>query len=173
MRTHLIIILGMLLSHVSVSQSVTWYTLEEALELNKEHPKKILIDVYTNWCGWCKQMDAGTFNHPAIAAILNDHFYAVKFNAESKQPVVFSGYTFTNPGEGRSTHMFVLTYASLNGHIGYPTIVYFDENLRRLYVEPGYKTPETIEPVLHYIAKDKYKNISYADYIRSFESALE
>ena len=62
---------------------VKWYTFEEAVELNKAEQRKIFIDVYTDWCGWCKKMDATTFNSPEIAKILNEEYYAVKFDAET------------------------------------------------------------------------------------------
>ena len=39
---------------------IKWISIEEAEKLNKENPKKIMIDVYTDWCGWCKKMDKDT-----------------------------------------------------------------------------------------------------------------
>ncbi|MBN1182430.1 MAG: thioredoxin family protein [Bacteroidales bacterium] len=154
------------------SQDLKWHTLEEAVALNKENPKKIMIDFYTDWCGWCKKMDAGTFNHPAIVDAFNKYFYVVKFNAESKGQVEFNGNTYRNVGEGRSTHMFAATFASMNGRIGYPTIVFFDENLTRLSVEPGYKDAKSLEPLLHYLGKNLYKSMSYTDFIKTFPSQI-
>ena len=46
------------------AQDINWVSLEEALELQKKAPKKIMIDVYTVWCGPCKMLDKNTFqNH--------------------------------------------------------------------------------------------------------------
>ena len=67
---------------------VKWYTFEEAVELNKKEQRKIFIDVYTDWCGWCKKMDANTFSNPVIAKILNEDYYAVKFNAEHTEILI-------------------------------------------------------------------------------------
>ena len=53
---------------------VKWYSLEEAVALQKKKPKKIFIDMYTDWCGWCKRMDATTFTDPAVSAYLNENF---------------------------------------------------------------------------------------------------
>ena len=45
---------------------VNWLSWEEALELNKKEKKKILVDVYTNWCRYCKQMEKTTLSDPYI-----------------------------------------------------------------------------------------------------------
>ena len=49
---------------------IDWLTFEEAVALNQQNPKKIFIDVYTDWCGWCKVMDKNTFSHPTIAKFI-------------------------------------------------------------------------------------------------------
>ena len=171
-RIGISLIISISLTIVSNAQSLKWYTLEEAVALNNENPKKIMIDFYTTWCGWCKKMDANTFNHPAIINAFNKYFYVVKFNAESKETVEFKGTTYKNVGEGRSTHMYATTFASSNGRIGYPTIVFFDENFTRLSVEPGYKDVQSLEPLLHYIGTNKYKSVSYADFLKTFTSEI-
>src|SRR6056297_1859404 len=73
---------------------VNWYSFEEAVKLNKENPKKVLIDVYTDWCGWCKKMKKQTFNNPEIAQYINENYYPVRFNAETNKKVQFKGRTF-------------------------------------------------------------------------------
>ena len=70
-------------------QEIKWYEFEEAVAKTDEEPKKIFLDLYTDWCGWCKKMDASTFKNPRIAELLNEYFYPVKFNGEHKEPVVF------------------------------------------------------------------------------------
>ena len=72
-----------------VEGAVNWITFEEAVKKSKAEKRPIFIDVYTDWCGWCKVMDKNTFNDPAVAKLLNEKFYAVKFDAEQKEDVVF------------------------------------------------------------------------------------
>ena len=74
--------------------TVNWLTFEEAVERSKTEKKKIFIDVYTDWCGYCKVMDKNTFSQADIAQYLNENFYPVKFNAEQKQDITFRGHTF-------------------------------------------------------------------------------
>ncbi len=153
------------------SGKVNWYTFEEVVELSKKNPKKIFIDVYTDWCGWCKKMDAETFSHPYIADYLNENFYPVKLNSESTDPIYFMGYTFINEGAGRrSAHQ--LAIALLQGQMSYPSIVYLSEDFKLITVVPGFMNAEVIEPVLKFISGNHYKRVSYEEFQKTFKSAI-
>jgi thioredoxin-related protein len=151
-------------SHVSAQDGkVNWVTIEEAEALNKKNPKKIFVDFYTDWCGWCKRMDATTFSHPAIADYINKNYYAVKFNAEMADKVVFKGQEFANenPDQRRSAHSFAI--AVLQGRMGYPSVAFFDESLNLITAIAGYRPPEKMEPVLVFFAEDVYKKTNDLD----------
>ena len=75
---------------------VRWMTMTQALAAQKKEPKKIIIDFYADWCAPCKEMDKFTFNHPEIAKIINEKFYAVKFESDGNETLSFAGHTFTN-----------------------------------------------------------------------------
>ncbi len=77
-----LLVFALLTTVSSVAQEINWVTFEEALKLQKEKPKKIMMDVYTNWCGPCKMLDRNTFQNKDVANYVNEHYYAVKFNAE-------------------------------------------------------------------------------------------
>ena len=154
------------------TEKVKWYTIEEALKLNVTAPRNMLIDVYTDWCGWCKKMDAETFDHPVIAKYINAHFYAVKFDAESSVPVKFGEHTFENPGNGgsrKTTHQFVTAL----GVSGYPTVVYFTKDLKLIGPVSGFYTAENIEPLLHFIVEEKYQSIKFEEYQKTFTGELK
>ena len=63
------------------TEGINWMTWDEANAANKVTPKKIFIDIYTDWCGWCKKMDKSTFQDASVIEALNKDFYAVKFDA--------------------------------------------------------------------------------------------
>ncbi len=157
-----------LLSIFAQSQELKWYTIEEAAELNKKAPRKILIDVYTDWCGWCKVMDRETFSNPAIAKILSEKYYPVKLNAEQREPIVFQGHEFKNSGEGsRPVHEFAATI--LNGKMSYPSIVFIDEQNRLITAVPGFKKPDQMEPLLMFIHASLYeKGVDYQQYVENY-----
>lgn len=84
---------------------INWLTLEEADSLYKIEKRPVFIDVYTDWCGWCKRMDASTFKDKSVAAYLNANFYAVKLNAETKDTITFNGKTYTNSQSVKAKEM--------------------------------------------------------------------
>lgn len=145
---------------------VNWLSFEEAVKLHEENPKTILIDMYTDWCGWCKKMDAETFSNPQIASFINTNFYPVKFDAEGADTVEYKGKTYVNLNEGRrSSHQ--LAQELMGGRMSYPTIVYIDfEN--NINTVPGFMDIRKIEPLLVYFSERINKNCSYDDFNRGF-----
>ena len=152
------------------STKVKWYNIEEAQKLNSQNPKKLIIDVYTDWCGWCVKMDRLTFSNPSIAEYINEKYYAVKFNAETKDSVVFAGNVFRNKGGNRQPND--LAIALLQGKMSYPSIAYMNEKLELLSTVPGYYTAEQIEPILMYFGEEAYKKVTWQDYMTNFKSTL-
>lgn len=150
-------------------EKIKWYTFQEAVELSKKNKKKIFIDVYTDWCGWCKVMDRNTFAHPVIAKYMNEKYYPVKLNAEMKDTVFFNNYNFVNPSPEtpRSTHQ--LASSLLNNKLSYPTVVFLDENFAMLTQVPGYQKPEQMEPILKYFGENAYPTIKWEDFTQTFK----
>jgi thioredoxin-related protein len=122
-------------------QGVEWMSMEEALKAQAENPKPIFVDIYTDWCGWCKVMDKKTFSQAQVASYMNERYYMVKFNAEKEAPIEMNGkkYELVNAGK-RSIH--TLAYAMLDGKMSYPSYVILDSELQRMGIMKGFKEPE-------------------------------
>ncbi|MBI5916063.1 MAG: DUF255 domain-containing protein [Bacteroidetes bacterium] len=147
----------------AVEGQITWMTWDEAMKANEKAPKKIFIDFYTDWCGWCKKMDQSTFTEPGVVKYVNDNFYAVKFNAEQKEDVVFQGTTFSWTAGGRNG-FHKLAYELLNGRLGYPSYVYLTPTFERILISPGYKDAPMLQKELKFVAEDHYNTTSWDQY---------
>lgn len=151
---------------------VKWYSLEEAQKLSDENPRKIFLDISTSWCGWCKVMDANTFKNPTIAKYMNDNYYCVHFDAETRDTVTFNGQKFANRGPAgqRSANDFAVTV--LQGRLSYPSFAFISKDRQKFTIMQGYMPPEQFEPYLHYYAEEKENTMSWEDFIKQFKSEL-
>ena len=84
------------------NKEIKWISFLDAVALNKKQPKKMIIDVYTDWCGWCKTMDRTTFKNKDVVHYINQYFYAVKFDAESKDTIKFDDKIFNSILQAKS-----------------------------------------------------------------------
>jgi uncharacterized protein YyaL (SSP411 family) len=136
MKYLIILLLGFGFHSLSHSQDIKWMTFEEAVKMNEAQPKPFFIDIYTDWCGWCKKMDATTFKEEKVIESLSD-FYCVKLNAEQRDTISFMGkdYVF-KPNGSRGFHEFAATL--LDGNLSYPSFVVLAPNLSRLDIIKGY-----------------------------------
>jgi thioredoxin-related protein len=155
------------------NESIKWVSINELESLQQKEPRKVLIDVYTKWCGPCKMMMAQTFTDKSVIKMVNEKFYAVKFNAEGNEVIKFKGYDFSNkkyvaekPGRN-GTHDFTAAIAPVNGRIAYPTIVYMDENLNIISPVQGFMKPLQILPLLGYISEGAYTSQPYEKYLEA------
>ncbi|HRH66690.1 MAG TPA: DUF255 domain-containing protein [Bacteroidia bacterium] len=142
---------------------INWMNFETALDKSSHEPKKIFIDVYTGWCGWCKRMDVTTFEDPTVVAYMNEHFYAVKLDAETKDTIVYKEKSYVYKPEYRANEIAAML---LNGQMSYPTSVYLDEKSNPIGPVAGYMTNEQLLPVMKYFAEDLYKTRKWEDYLK-------
>jgi len=120
-----------------------WMTMEEASKLKNKEGKKFLVDVYTDWCGWCKIMDKKTFTDPAVQKYLNENFHLVKFNAEQHDPINYRGNKYEWAPLGKNG-INKLAFEIIGTSLSYPTLVYLDENLDKIRHIAGYKKPDQL-----------------------------
>ncbi len=174
MRITLLSLICLLSTQVLFGQlkdaEVNWISINDLEAKQSKEQRKVLIDVYTSWCGPCKMMLKNTFHNPEVVDYINKNYYAVKFNAEGNEVVNFKGNEWKNEDydpnrRGRNaTHDLTLAIAPSQGRIAYPTIVYMDEDLNIIFPVQGYMQPEQILPLLSYVESDAYKTKTFEAY---------
>lgn len=160
------------------NESMKWYNIEEALLQQSETKKKLFIDVYTNWCGPCKMLSNTTLANPVIQKSLTQYYIPVKFNAEGTDTVNFNGVQYVNQkpeyknGPRGYTHDFTYVIAQTPQGIGYPTMVFLNENLEMLQPFQGVLSAEQLEPILVFFGSDAYKTTTWDEFMKTFKSEI-
>lgn len=148
---------------------VNWMTIEQALEKSKVEKKKIFVDMYTDWCGWCKHMDSTTFVDANVARYLNEHFYPVKFNAEQEKDIVFKDKTYRFKKSGTRGHHELAAFW-LNNRLSFPTVVFLDESQQLIQPVPGYQDADKMEAIINYFGSDSHKRTPWESYEKNFST---
>lgn len=148
---------------------IKWLSMEEAMALHEKEPKYWIIDVYTDWCGWCKRMDATTFQDPHIVKEINAHFYAVKLDAEQKEDIVVKDRTYKYVSQGQRGYN-ELAAELLQGRLSYPTTVYLDKNINIIQPLPGFQSAQDLHPILQYFGTGSYTSTPWEDFKSNYKS---
>lgn len=139
---------AILMSFAAKAQDkIEWMKFEEAIAANAQNPKMLIVDVYTDWCGWCKKMDKETFTDPKVIAHINENFYAVKLNAEdTSRTFDFMGRTYNEAQMAAAMRVN-----------SYPNFVIIEPKLQNIAQLPGYRQPEEFVAGLNELINKAFK----------------
>ncbi len=148
---------------------IQWLTWEQALEKNKIEKRKIIVDVYTQWCTWCKKMDQRTYRRPEIVEQINQEFYAIKFDAEQKEDIIFNNkiYKYVSTFGMKGYHE--LAQEIMNGRMSYPTTVFIDEDLNVIQPIPGFQGSITFKMILDYFSGNFYTHTPWHKFEKGYQ----
>jgi thioredoxin-related protein len=154
-HTFLLWILLGVFSEVTIhaqQEEINWISFEQLEDSLSVKPKKVLISFYADWCSYCKKMDRVAYKDSKVISLLNQNYYAVKMNAESRDTIVFEGKQFYNAelGKKRSpTHQIPLILASRKGYpFSLPVTLFLDEKFRVIRREFQYISAKKMVRVL-------------------------
>jgi thioredoxin-related protein len=155
----------------AVVEGIHWLTWEEAMKKMEVEKKKMIVDLYTDWCGWCKRMDQTTFQNPVIVAYVNANYYAVKLNGEEEKPITVGDktYEFVKSTATKGTKGYhELAQVLAMGRLSYPTIVFLNEEGNILQPIPGYKDATAFAMIMTYFGDNHYKSTPWDLYQQSY-----
>ena len=139
---------------VSFSKEPQWKKFNVGIAEAKKSGKKILVDVYTDWCGWCKKMDTTTYTDKAVANYLMKNFVIIKLNAEGDEKLSYQGHIIS-PAD----------FAQGMGIDGYPATVFLKSDGQPITLLPGYAEPDRFIHVLSFIGENHYEKKKFTDYL--------
>ena len=150
------------------NEKVKWLSVTELQAAYSKSPKPILVDVYTDWCGWCKVMDRETYSNEKVAAYINEHYYAIRLNAERKDSVEWGGKKFGYNPANRANDLAVYF---LGGQMSFPTTVFLPSLNAQPAALGGYLKPKEIEPPLKYFGDGDYKTKNFPEFMKGFSAS--
>jgi len=150
---------------------VNWLDFKAAQEKNKTLPKPLLVDIYTDWCGWCKHMMKTTYSNPQLASYINQNFYPVKFNAETKDTVVYNGKVYKPTSiDPKTPHELAIKF--LGSSLSYPSTIFVTNNYEYTLLSQGYMEEKKIEPILIFILENAWRSGVFEEFNTHFNHSF-
>ena len=150
---------------------VKWLTFKEAQEKNKLVQKPFLVDIYTDWCGWCRHMMKTTYSNEGLAAYINNNFYPVKFDAETKDTIEYNGKIYKPLSkEPKTPHELAVKF--LGNSLSYPSTMFITNNFEYNLLTQGFLEDKKIEPVLVFMVENVWRTTSFDEFNKHFANAF-
>jgi thioredoxin-related protein len=130
----------LLLPSARAGAATGWHSWDSGLQEAGATSRLVLVDVYTDWCGWCKRMDRDVYARRDVQDYLARKFVVVRLNAESSEIAHYQGRSLTSRA-----------LAAQFGVNGYPTTIFLSSTGSYLGNVPGYTAPGDFLQLLRYI----------------------
>lgn len=136
------------------NSNLKWNSFNDGIAEAKQSNKKVLIDVYTNWCSWCKVMDSKTYADAEVAKYLSERYVLIKLDAESNKKLHYKDKEYSER-----------ELAVAFGISGYPSTLFLKSDSEPITIYPGYADAKKFKGIISFIAEDHYLTRKYDEYI--------
>jgi len=148
------------------TERLQWLTLTEVEAEMERQKKDIIIDLYTDWCGWCRVMDKNTYTHKQVIDYIQRNFYPVKMNAETKEMITWRGKQFKYNDAYRVNDFAILL---TGGRLSYPSTIIIPADGSTPQAIPGYLKPADMELILKYFGEGHFGKTPFQEYQKHFK----
>lgn len=138
---------------VRPAPEIVWTGIEEGLAQGTGSDKKILVNIYTDWCNYCKKMTDTVYPDSTVRQTVYEHFIPVGLNAESDAMVTFKGEPISERELARKL-----------GVRSYPTMLFLSSNGDLILQSNGYMPAEDFNRMLLYIGSNAYQSMEFIQF---------
>jgi uncharacterized protein YyaL (SSP411 family) len=131
----------------SSNKEIKWLGWTEGFEKGNKEGKVMLIDAYTDWCGWCKRMDKDTYSNPEVIDYINANFVPIKFNPE------IENVKYNVEGQELNGMELYSLLTQGKSH-GFPTTYFLLPKQKSMMYDQGYRNAKDFMDVLKKVAQD-------------------
>jgi len=137
-----------------------WRGWNDGLQHAQSTQKPVIVDVYTDWCGWCRRMERDVYGKAEVAEYLRKRFVTIKLNAEASAPATYEGRKTTSQGIAQRFRVS-----------GYPTTVFLRANGEHMANVPGYVPADKFLLLLRYVAEGHAdRNVPFTEFEKSVKA---
>src|SRR5690606_29430740 len=119
----------------------------------KQEGKKVVVDFYAKWCGYCKKMEDEVYPLENVGSTMKAFFHFVRVDIESDDMVKYNGRTFS--------------MRELAGGFGVrstPLYLFLDSAGKIIGSQPGFLQQDLFSGILSFIGSDAYKTQKFDDF---------
>jgi len=144
------------LSFAGAAKEIRWESFEAGMKKAAAGKKYVFVDVYTDWCGYCKQLEATTLKDGPVVTELGKNFVNVKLNAESDEILSWKGEKIS-----------ARNLAARWGVDGFPTMIFLNSKSDIIGSYPSFAEAPLMTKLLAYISSGaRERKVSFDDYLK-------
>jgi len=153
-------LLGAFAAEAAPATGPEWRGWNDGLQQARTSQRPVIVDVYTNWCGWCRRMEKDVYGKAEVADYLRKNFVTIKLNAEASEPATYEGKRTTSQGISQRFRVS-----------GFPTTVFLRANGEHMANVPGYVPADRFLLLLRYVAEGHAdRNVPFTEFEKSVKA---